>query len=53
MQKYFEMNNMQTCFSLLLLTSNVPLQIGKCTLTSLGVHVPSLGTPSLGLGVRV
>jgi len=25
------MNNIQTYFSLLLLTLNVPLQIGKCT----------------------
>jgi len=39
-------------FSLLLLTSDVPLQIGNCTPTRLGVHVPSLGTPSLGLRVR-
>ena len=45
MYKYVEMNNMKTYFSLLLLTSNVPLQRGKCTPTSLGVHVPQFGNP--------
>jgi len=30
MYKYFEMNNIWTLFSLLLLTLNVPLHIGKC-----------------------
>ena len=32
-------------FPLLLQTSNVPLQIGKFTPTSLGVHVPQCGNP--------
>jgi len=31
MYKYFEINNIQTYVSFLLLTFNVPLQIGKCT----------------------
>jgi len=29
--------------SLLLITLNVPFQIGKCTPTSLGVHAPQFG----------
>jgi len=32
MYKYFEINTMQLLFALILLTSNVPLQIDKCTL---------------------
>jgi len=31
MYKYLEKNNIQIYFPLLLLTLNVPLQIGKCT----------------------
>jgi len=40
MYKYLEINNMQTHFYFLLITSNVPLQIGKCTP---GVHAPQVG----------
>jgi len=40
MYKYLEINNMQTYFHFLLVTLNVPLQIGKCTP---GVHVPQVG----------
>ena len=42
MYKYLEVNNMEIHFSLLSPTSNIPLQIGKCTL---GVHVPQVGNP--------
>jgi len=42
MQEYLKINNMQIYFSLLLLTLNVPLQVGKCTL---GAHMPQVGNP--------
>ena len=42
MYKYLEINNMQICFSLLLPISNIPLQIGKCTLG--GKCTPGLET---------
>jgi len=42
MRTYLEINGMQIYFSLLLLTLNVPLRIGKC---NPGVHVPQVGKP--------
>jgi len=42
MCKYLEKNYMQIYFALLLITLNVPLQIGKCTP---GGALPQVGNP--------
>jgi len=49
MKKYLQINKILMCLSLILLTLNVPLQIGKCTL---GYMYPRLGTYALNLKLR-
>ena len=50
MYKYLETNNVQIYFSHLLLTLDVPLQIGKCTPEV--YTYPRLGTPGLEYQIK-